>query len=53
MTALLAIEVTYSHMFKYYINIFINISENGMGISYAVVLAAPPPPPYYPPPPDT
>ena len=41
-TASLAIEVTYSHMFKYYINYFIDISENGMEISYAVVLAPPP-----------
>ena len=38
MTASLAIDVTYSHMFKYYIIFFINISENGMGISHAVVL---------------
>ena len=35
-------EVTNSHMFKYYINYLINISENGMEISYTVVLAPPP-----------
>ena len=40
-SASLAIEVTYSHMFKYYINFFINISENDTGISYAVVLGPP------------